>query len=197
MIHCDLVCSSLKQKFQETILSPIYWMTLIFSFPFSSAGHDPLKWLDDPLMGLGLQSENHHPRWWACEYLGLDHKGNLTVRLFLGGTVSRWRQLGGTSYSPWISPFHQISNQCFCQGLHHWPLLAILAHIQTETMSPYSLNCPLGHLREDQSWGWGWGEQWGRRRRRGGCGFSKVSLSMVRERLEIYSKALSWLEKQQ
>lgn len=80
MIHCDLVHSYLKQKFPETMLTPIHRMTVIFSFPLYCARHDPLKWLDDSLMGLSLQFENHHPRGWTYEReLGLGHKGNLIV----------------------------------------------------------------------------------------------------------------------
>lgn len=114
----------------------------------------------------------------------------------LGGTVSSWRPLGGLLTACGRLLFIRFQTNASVKGLLHCPLLTILACLQTETMSPFSLNRPSGHLREDQSWEWGWGEQSGRRRR-GRCGFSKVSLSMVSERLEIYSKCLFWLEKQQ
>ena len=79
------------------------------------------------------------------------------------------------------------------KGLLHWPLLTTLARSQIETMPPFSLNSPWGHLREDQGGEGGWGEQLGRRRgRKTGCRFSKVSWSMMSEGLEIYSKCLSW-----
>lgn len=79
------------------------------------------------------------------------------------------------------------------KGPLHWPLLTTLARSQVETMSPFSVHSPWGHLREGQGWEGGWGEQLGRRRRRkSGCRFSKVSWSMMREGLEISSKCLSW-----
>lgn len=87
-------------------------------------------------MGLSLQFENHHPRGDEGE-LGLGHKGNLIVDLFLGGHSELLTSAWGTSHSLWTSPFHQISNQCFCQGA------ASLASADHPGMSPNRNNVPL------------------------------------------------------
>lgn len=150
-------------------------------------------------MGLSLQFESHHPRgsvYWG--ELGLDHKGTLIVKLFLGRHSEQLRPVERVSNSRWTPPLHQISDgQFLSRGLLHWPLPTILAWSQTDTMPPLFSEQSFGPLREDQGWEWGWGERFGRSRRRRGCGLSKVSWSMISEHLEIYSKCLSWLEKQQ